>query len=265
MSQATDFLEQALTDHLFDLASYSAPATMYLALFTAMSSGETGTGTEVTGGSYARLAITNDATSWSRTSNVITNDNLLTFVTASANWGDATHWALMDASSSGNMLIYGEFDDPVTINNGSTFRVAAGQLSITYNAKSTYAAGKLLDHLFGVASFSVPTDQYIALFTAAPTDAGGGTEVSASGTDYAREQVANDASGWSRTSSTVSNDNDIEWAEATASYGTVVAVAAFDASTVGNMLWWATKTPSETVGIGSIFAFASGALTYTLD
>ena len=264
MSQATDFLEQALEDHLFGLASYSAPATMYLALFTAMSSGETGTGTEVTGGSYARLAITNDATSWSRTSNVITNDNLLEFVTASANWGTATHWALFDASSGGNMLIYGTLDS-VVINNGSTFRVAAGQLSITYNAKSNYTAGQLLDLLFGIDGFTTPATQYIALFTAAPTDAGGGTEVSTSGTDYAREAVTNDGTGWSRSTSTISNDNDIEWDEATASYGTVTAVAAFDASSAGNMLWWATKTPSETVGTGSIFAFASGALTYTLD
>lgn len=265
MSQATDFLESELLDHIFGIGAYTAPATMYLALFTAMSSGETPTATEVTGGSYARLAITNDATSWSRTSNVVTNDNLLEFVTASANWGDASHWALFDASSGGNMLIYGAFSSAITINNGSTLRVAAGQLSITYNAKSTYAAGKLLDHLFGIASWSVPATQYIGLFTATPTDAGGGTEVSTSGTDYAREAVTNDATGWSRTTNTVTNDNDIEWAEATASYGTVVAVASFDASSAGNMLWWATKTPSETVGTGSIFAFASGALSYSLD
>ena len=265
MSQATDFLEAELLDHLFGIGAYTAPATMYLALFTAMSSGETPTATEVTGGSYARLAITNDATSWTRTSNAITNDSLLNFVTASANWGTVTHWALMDASSGGNMLIYGEFADPIVINNGSTLRIAAGQIDITYNAKSNYAAGKLLDHLFGIASWTVPTDQYIGLFTAAPTDAGGGTEVSTSGTDYAREEVANDATGWSRTSNTVSNDNDIDYAEATASYGTVVAVASFDDPTAGNMLWWATKTPSETVGSGSIFSFAAGALEYTLD
>jgi hypothetical protein len=265
MSQATNFLEAALLDHLFGISAYSAPATMYLALFTAMPSGETPTATEVTGGSYARKAITNDATEWSRTGNVITNDNLLDFVTASANWGTVTHWALMDASSGGNMLVYGELSTPVAINNGSTFRVAAGQLSITYNAKSNYAAGKLLDHLFGIASWTVPANQYIALFTAAPTDAGGGTEVSTSGTAYARETVANSASGWSRTNNEVTNDNNIEWAEATASYGTVVAVGSFDALTVGNMLWWATKTPSETVGLGSIFAFAAGALAYTLD
>jgi hypothetical protein len=123
----------------------------------------------------------------------------------------------------------------------------------------------LLDLLFGIDGFTTPATQYIALFTAAPTDAGGGTEVSTSGTDYAREAVTNDGTGWSRSTSTISNDNDIEWDEATASYGTVTAVAAFDASSAGNMLWWATKTPSETVGTGSIFAFASGALTYTLD
>lgn len=265
MSQATNYLEAALLDHLFDLAPYSAPATMYLALFTAMSDGEAGTATEVTGGSYARLAITNDATSWSRTGNVITNDNLLTFATAWADWGDVTNWALCDALSGGNKLIYGEFGDPIAVNNGSTFRVGAGQLSVTYNAKSNYAAGKLLDHLFGIASWTVPTNTYIALMTSNPTDAGGGTEVSTSGTAYAREAVAFDASEWTRTNNEVTNDNDIEFAEATADYGTVTGHAAYDASSAGNLLWWAALSPAQTVGSGSQFAFEAGALTYSLD
>src|SRR5436190_15606435 len=265
MSQATNFLEQSLLDHLFDLASYSAPATMYLALFTAMSSGETGSGTEVTGGDYARLAITNDATSWSRTSNVVTNDDLLTFATASANWGDVTHWALMDDPTAGNMLIYGAFGSSVTVNNGSTFRVASGQLAITYNAKSNYTAGKLLDHLFGIASFTAPTDIYVALMTANATDAGGGTEVSTSGTDYARQQISNGAGEWSRTTNEVTHDNDIEYDEAAASYGTVVGQAAYDAGSVGNLLWWGALTPPQTVGLGSQFAFEAGSLVYSLD
>lgn len=265
MSQASDYLEQKLLDHLFGLAAYTAPATMYLALFTALTSGETPTVTEAAGGSYARVAITNDATGWSRASNTVTNDNILTFTTATGSQGTVTHWGLYDASSGGNLLIYGELPSPTAIVNGTTFRVAAGQLSITLNAKSTYAAGKLLDHLFGIASWTVPTDQYIACFTANPTDAGGGTEVSTSGTAYAREQVTNGAAGWTRTGSAVTNDNDIEWDEATASYGSVTGHAAFDASSGGNMLWWAPRSSPVTVGAGSILGISAGDLTYTLD
>lgn len=265
MSQATNYLEAALLDHLFDLSAYTAPATMYLALFTAMSDGEAGTATEVTGGSYARLAITNDATSWSRLSNVVTNDNLLEFAAASANWGDVTHWALCDALSGGNKLIYGEFDDPITVNNGSTFRVGAGQLSVTYNAKSNYTAGKLLDHLFGISSWTVPATVYIALMTANPTDAGGGTEVSTSGTAYARQSVALDPAQWTRTNNEVTNDNDIAFAEATDDYGIVTGHAAYDASSAGNLLWWAALSPSQTINSGSQFAFDAGSLTYALD
>jgi hypothetical protein len=265
MSQATNYLEGKLLEHLFDLASYSAPATMYLGLFTSVTDGEVPTLTEVSGGSYARAAITNDATSWSRTGNVVSNDNLITFTTATGSQGTVTHWGLWDASSGGNLLVYGTLPAATAINNGTTFRVAAGQIVVTYNAKSNYTAGKLLDHLCGIASWTVPTDHYIAAMTANPTDAGGGTEVSTSGTDYDRIQVAVGSAEWTRTNNEVSNDNDVLWDPATASYGSVTGHAAYDANPAGNLLWWAPRASPTTIGIGSELALLAGEIVYKLD
>lgn len=118
-------------------------------------------------------------------------------------------------------------------------------------ALTTTKANSILDELTGV---SPSATRYVALFTAAPTDAGGGTEVS--GGSYARQVVAFDAAA----SRATSNTDTETWPTATANWGTVVAVAIMDASTAGNMLWWSALTTSRTVNSGEIYEMAAGAL-----
>lgn len=101
-----------------------------------------------------------------------------------------------------------------------------------------YWSKKLLDHSTGKASAAMPT-VYMALFTAAPSDAGGGTEVSGNG--YAR--VATAAANWNSAGgsdpSSTSNAQALTWPQnITANWGTIVAVGAYDALTSGNLLWW---------------------------
>jgi hypothetical protein len=103
---------------------------------------------------------------------------------------------------------------------------------------SDYWARKVLDHTTGKTSIgSLPTI-YVALFTAAPTDAGGGTEVS--GGSYAR--VATSGTTWNAAAgsapASTSNANSITFPTATADWGTVVAFGLFDASTSGNLIAW---------------------------
>lgn len=103
---------------------------------------------------------------------------------------------------------------------------------------TNYSARKILDHHTGKTDIgSVPT-AYIGLFTDAPTDAGGGTEVS--GGSYAR--VATAGADWNAAAGSApascSNANDITFPRATADWGTVVAFGVFDASSGGNLLWW---------------------------
>jgi len=130
--------------------------------------------------------------------------------------------------------------------------------------KSDYLENKILDFLLGGVSYTPPATVYIALFTVAPTDAGGGTEVSGGG--YARVAVANNTTNFpAATNGTKSNGTTITFPTATADWGTIVAVGIYDAATNGNLLFWANLTTARTVQSGDTAQFAVGALTFTED
>ena len=103
-----------------------------------------------------------------------------------------------------------------------------------------------------------PTEWHIALYTASPSDPGGGTEVSGGG--YARQAVTFTVSG-----NTASNNAAIEWPVATSAYGTVTDVGVFDASTGGNLIAYAALTTSKAIDTGDVFRLPSGDLDVTLD
>ena len=123
---------------------------------------------------------------------------------------------------------------------------------------SDYLETKVLDHVFGGTSYTAPTTLYVALFTAAPSDSGGGTEVS--GGAYARQTIAFTTSG-----DTTSNNAAIEFPTATANYGTVTHVGVYDASSAGNLMAWAALTSSKTIETGDVFRIPSGDLDITLN
>lgn len=103
-----------------------------------------------------------------------------------------------------------------------------------------------------------PTTWYLGLFTAAPGEAGGGTEVSGNG--YTREAVTFTVSG-----NTASNDAAIEFPTATGSWGTITHAAVFDASTSGNMIAYASLTASKVIDTGDVLRVPTGDLDITLD
>ena len=103
-----------------------------------------------------------------------------------------------------------------------------------------------------------PTAWYVGLFTAAPGEAGGGTELSGSG--YTREAVTFTVSG-----NTASNDAAIEFPTATGNWGTITHVAVFDASTSGNMIAYASLTASKAIDTGDVLRVPTGDLDITLD
>jgi hypothetical protein len=124
-----------------------------------------------------------------------------------------------------------------------------------------YTEDLVLDWLLTSGSATRPTAWYVALYTVAPTDTGGGTEVS--GTDYARTAVTFSVSGTSP--ATASNSSPVEFPEAGGSWGTVVAAGIFDASSAGNLLAYANLTTSKAVDTGDVLRFNTAALTVTLD
>jgi hypothetical protein len=127
---ASDFLENKILDHVLTATSYSAPATRYLALFTADTGLETNSpSAEVSTSStaYVRKAVTFAAASGGSSATNAT----VTFDAATGNWGTITHVAVMDASSSGNVLFYGAVTTSKTIETGDTFQVTSGNLTIS--------------------------------------------------------------------------------------------------------------------------------------
>lgn len=112
-----------------------------------------------------------------------------------------------------------------------------------------------------------PAAVFVGLFTAAPTDAGGGTEVT--GGSYARVAVSQADGSWaapSGTPSQTSNSAAVTFPAPTASWGVITHFGIFDASSAGNLIAWQILAQSKTVNNGDAApSFAIGALTWSED
>lgn len=134
---------------------------------------------------------------------------------------------------------------------------------------SDYLEDKVLDHVFGGTAYTAPTTLYVGLFTSTASDSAAGTEVSGNG--YARQTAAFTVSGTSPT--TAASSANIEFPEATGSWGTITYAGIFDASSSGNMLAYAQLTDpsdfstplSKTVSTGDVLRINAGNLKVTLD
>jgi hypothetical protein len=126
---------------------------------------------------------------------------------------------------------------------------------------TNYAENLVLTWTFTSSSATRPTSWYVALYTVAPGESGGGTECT--GTSYARQSATFTVTGTAPT--TASNSVAIEFPTAGGSWGTIVAAAILDASTSGNMIAFADLTTSKTIDTGDVLRFNTGALTITLD
>ena len=127
--------------------------------------------------------------------------------------------------------------------------------------KSDYLENEILDAVFNNSSFAVAVP-YVGLYTAAPTDAGGGTEVS--GTSYARVNAS--AAFPAASGGAISNDAAITFPESGGSWGTVSHFGIFDASTAGNLLYWGALGANRVVdGAGITLTFQIGELDVTED
>lgn len=141
------------------------------------------------------------------------------------------------------------------------------------SAMSDYLENKLVDQLFRGQAFTAPATLHVGLLTAAPSDAGGGTEVSGNG--YARVAVTSSLANWAGTqaaASTVassgtggqtSNNAAITFATPTASWGTVSHFGIYDAASGGNLLFWGALTISKTINQSDTVSFPAASLTIT--
>jgi hypothetical protein len=126
MAEMSNYLENALINGTLRATSYTAPTTIYLALYTTDPT-DADTGTEVSGTSYARQTITMGAPS----NGVSTNSAAIEFPAAGGSWGTVTHIGIRDALTAGNLLYHTPLDASKTIATGDIFRVSVGNLSVT--------------------------------------------------------------------------------------------------------------------------------------
>jgi hypothetical protein len=126
MSEFSNYLENALINATLRATTFTSPATVYVSLWTTDPT-DAGSGTEVSGGSYARTAVTFDAPSNGAT----TNSAAVEFPQATASWGTVGWIGLNDALSSGNLLYHTALDASKTIDIGDIFKIATGNLSVT--------------------------------------------------------------------------------------------------------------------------------------
>jgi hypothetical protein len=126
MSEMSNYLENALINGTLRATTYTAPTTVYVGLYTSDPT-DANTGTEVSGGSYARQAATFGAPS--NGASVTTAD--ITFPTATGSWGTIGWIGILDASTSGNLLYHSPLDASKTISSGDIFKISAGNLSVT--------------------------------------------------------------------------------------------------------------------------------------
>ena len=134
MANASDYLEVELRKHIFRTGSFTKPTVLGVALFTVTPS-DSGGGTEVTGGSYARVDVPPLDANWtgaSATNGLTDNAAAITFPTPSANWGTIVAFGIFDATSGGNLLVWGPITPNKTVNNGDPApSFAIGALDVT--------------------------------------------------------------------------------------------------------------------------------------
>ena len=126
MAAFSNYLENALINGTLRATNYTAPATVYVGLFTTDPT-DAGSGTEVSGNGYARKSATFAAPS----NGASTTDADIQFDQATGDWGTVTHFAIFDALTTGNMLYHGALTTSKTIETGDVFKIATGGLTVT--------------------------------------------------------------------------------------------------------------------------------------
>lgn len=126
MAELSDYLEDKLLDHVLRGTSYTSPTTVYVGLYTT-DPADDNSGTEVTGGSYARQVLNVTTAS----GGIVTSSGDVTFPQATANWGTITHIGLLDAITSGNLLMHTSLTTSRLIETGDVLKISSGNLTAT--------------------------------------------------------------------------------------------------------------------------------------
>lgn len=272
MSAASDYLEKKLLDHLLmgNTLAYTGETTLYIGLFTA-DPGESGVANEfVLGvGGYARIAVDNNETNFPPCSGEVpaikTNGTLLSFPKATTAWGTATHWAIYNASSAGDMLAHGTLAASYSIQIGQTPKIPIGALSFmiskgTSGGLTEYSKCKLLDLVFGRSSFPSPATIYLGL----GTGLSGETLTEWGDASYARQPTLFTATTLGA-GTCPNNGTETFVGTGATTGGTITHYGIWDSVAAGNLLAVGPLSSSKVVGAADTVDLASGAVIVTFQ
>jgi hypothetical protein len=132
MGNKGDYLENKILDHILGRTTYTAPATVYIALYTVAPGDTNSSGTEVGGTGYSRIAVPNTTDSWVNAANgQKTNAIDINFPVVGDNgWGTIVAFAICESAFEGNTLYWGLLDDPKDTEDGDTVSFPAGSLVV---------------------------------------------------------------------------------------------------------------------------------------
>lgn len=260
----SDTLEIEIINHTLRNTTYtSSGESIYIALFTsATAQDDANAGTEVSGTGYERVQVT----AWDAPSSGSTaNTNAINFATAGGDWGTVRYVGIMDASTSGSLLFWGQLTEDKEVGTGDTFSIAAGDLDLYLGGAISYAlSGSLINHILRNTAMPVSGSKvYAALYFNDPGFAGTGTEVSGSA-GYARKNITD----WSVpvTGSTVNVATEA-FGAASSAWGNIthVGIKNAEGSTGGDLLYFGALTAPKNVGSGDTFRFSASALSITVS
>jgi len=264
----SDYTEANIIKHIFRTGTWTKTGTLYFALLTSAPS-DSGGGTEFSGGNYARVAITPSDTNFSVVSGVATNLVNISFPAPNAAWGTATHIAVYDASTSGNLILWAELsaEKYVGASDSAPF-YAPGAFVFTYNSTSTELATQVLSFIFKTLStWAKPTTLYFNFYTNAPSEIGGGTLVT--GGSYAAVGVTPSDANFTLTvngsngTTVVSNANDLTFPPPTDLWGIIGSVSI--TTSTGFYIGYDTFAPRTINNGDSAPVIAAGTVSWALN
>lgn len=273
MSQFTNYGENKLAD-FFRGAGLTLPASWHIQALSAYSESST---TEVTTIGLSRVAVTRSLANWAGTqgdgsilassgSSHITSNNVAIDLGTATGSATIVGVGLFDASTGGNCWAVWEFESPLSVVSSDPVILEVGQLKFTLGllgGVSNYLSNKLVDLLFRAQAYTYPASIFHALYTSAPSNAGGGTEVGG-GVGYARAELVVSTTNISGTQSVgstaassgtagrISNNIAVAHPAPSGSWGTVTYGGWHDASSAGNLLFWRTLSKPSTIGAGAL-------------
>lgn len=130
--------EKAVLDYVLGGQRPAALASVFFALFTTCPTEGDDTYVEVTGGSYARVSVTNNLTNFPSATKLVTNPSRkvsnsdIVFAIPTASWGTVTGVGIMSASTAGTLFYWFPITPGVAVSSGGTaYKIPAGQLLVT--------------------------------------------------------------------------------------------------------------------------------------